>query len=71
MMNKIKLTVLEIFDDPDGNQYIEIKIGHHEACYDGNEVYSYIGGADCPLRMLRLAESYQILKFANTQFERR
>lgn len=30
-------------------------------CYDGNEVYSYIGGADFPLRKLTQEEEKEII----------
>lgn len=85
-MKKIKLEVRDVFDDVNENKYIEIRIGEHEACcvkkphngspyilqcYDGNEVYSDIGGADWPLRTLKIIEAFEVLKFANAQFEGR
>lgn len=33
-------------------------------CYDGNEVYSYIGGADFPLRKLTEEEEKEVISFA-------
>ena len=32
-------------------------------CYDGNDVYSYIGGAEFPLRKLTKAEENRVLDF--------
>ena len=66
-----------------GNRYMEIKIGKVEACcveeidngellyvmqcYDGNNVYSDIGGADFPLRKLTSAEHEEVINFAREQ----
>ena len=67
-----------------GDRYMEIKIGKAEACFvketdngellyvmqchDGNDVYSYIGGADFPLRKLTSAEYEEVINFAREQF---
>ena len=66
-----------------GDRYMEIKIGKAEACcvkeidngellyviqcYDGNDVYSDIGGADFPLRKLTPAEYEEVINFAREQ----
>lgn len=65
-------------------RYCELRIGTGEACcvklredglryvlecYDGNEVYSWIGGADFPLRKLTRDEENEILAFVDKVFE--
>ena len=60
----------------DGAVYVELRLNAGEACcikvtlspyvmacYDGNDVYSYVGGADWPLRKLTEKETSEILEF--------
>lgn len=80
----MKLTLRDRWDDLTTNdRYVEIKIGKAQACcvketehysyvmecFDGNNVYSDIGGADYPLRKLTPEEVKEILDFASEQFE--
>ena len=68
------------------DRYCELRLGTAEACcvkdredgaryvlecYDGNEVYSWIGGTDFPLRKLTADEEKEIMAFADKAFERR
>ena len=79
----MKLSLRDRWDDITGDQYVEIKIGKYEACclkrvpdqvhpyvlecYDGNDVYSDIGGADYPLRKLSTLETVEVINFAMEQ----
>lgn len=80
----MKLTLRDRWDDlTTGDRYLELKIGKAEACcvknvpsgltyvmscYDGNDVYSDIGGADLPLRSLSPEEYEEVMDFAREQF---
>lgn len=67
-----------------GDRYVELRIGIGGACCvketnnglryilecdNGNEVYSYVGGADYPLRNLTDNEREDVIKFVAEQFE--
>lgn len=71
-----KISIAEEFKGTAGETYIVFRIGAGEACcvkkkdsgliyvmdcFDGKEVYSYIGGIDFPLRMLTDAERKTII----------
>ena len=66
------------------DRFCELRIGTAEACFvinresglryvmechDGNDVYSWIGGADFPLRKLTSDETKEVMDFANKIFD--
>lgn len=81
----MKIKLINRWDDVNlGDRYVELRLGTGGACcvkdtpsgyryilecYDGNEVYSYVGGADFPLRKLTDEEHAMVMEFVKEQFK--
>ena len=84
MTKKNKIKIIDQWDDifGSGDRYMELRVDAGGACcvkqipngiyiykFEGKEVYSFVGGADYPLRNLTESEKKKVIAFAKEQFD--
>lgn len=83
-MRKNYIKPIDLWDDH-GDRYLELRVGTGGACVvketpsglryvleceDGNNIYSYVGGADYPLRKLTDEEVAKVMEIADNEFNK-